>query len=282
MNRLPAVRFVRINHLAFGGKMIGSFVDPEWVFHYIASGRWDFQVNDRVYTVRPGQLVLLPKRLLHIVRSVSPRGGQHWVVHFTLPGPEPSLSGLPLVVGIPKTVRATVKERFRTMLREYRLREAHSQLRLNALMAELISLYLRCSRAGGRSVRANRPLWPQVEKALGYAQMRCMAPDIAVADLARAAGLSESHFRRIFHSYTGNTPKEYILNQRLDRAQGALLEGEMNCTQIAERCGFSSVHVFSKVFRRMRGISPRGWLKQAYGDPLWGAAVVRRRKSPVA
>jgi AraC-like DNA-binding protein len=266
MNRFPAVRFVRINHLAHGGKMIGSFVDPEWVFHYIASGRWSFQVYDRVYSVLPGQLVLLPKNLLHIVRSVSPRGGEHWVVHFTLPGPEPSLEGLPLVVGIPRTVRATVKGRFRAMLREYRQREAHAQLRLDALMAELLSLYLRGSNAGGRSVRANQPLWPQVEKALAYAQTQCLAPGLTVGDLARAAGLSESHFRRIFHAYTGNTPKEYVLNQKLERAQGALLEGDLNCTQIAELCGFSSLHVFSKVFRRIRGASPRGWLKLALDE----------------
>ncbi len=260
MNRLPEVRFVRINHLVGTDPQLGgAFVDPEWVFHYIASGRWVFQLMDRVYDVRPGNLVLLPPGLLHIVRPSSKGAREHHVVHFVINGPIPELAAAPFVVVTDRATQRIVERNFKTMLREQKEGLLHSELRIAGLMTELLALTVRQSANIVHPEPARLALWPQIEKALQHLQADYGNPELCVPILARRAGLSESHFRRSFHAITGHSPRDSILQHRIERAQSALLAGQVNCTQIAAQCGFSSVHVFSKTFRRITGHSPLLW-----------------------
>jgi len=261
MNRLPDVKVARINHFSARASSVeGAFVDPEWVFHDIAAGRWIFQLPDRAYEVGPGNLVLLPPGVLHIVRPVSAGPREHRVVHFLLPLPEPELLDAPHVVAIDRPTKAVVRAHFLTFLREQQSALPHSRLRQSALMADLLALYLRHAPRAVGAIASPLPLSANIERALRCVQARLGDTALGVRDLAAAAGLSPSHFRRIFSTYTGTSPKSYILRQRLERAQAALLGGAANCSLAADACGFSSVHAFSKAFRRQAGVSPKRWL----------------------
>ncbi|MFN8623138.1 MAG: helix-turn-helix domain-containing protein [Chloroflexota bacterium] len=79
------------------------------------------------------------------------------------------------------------------------------------------------------------------------------ARPVRVADLARAAAMSERSFLRRFRATTGTTPMEWLAHQRLTLAQ-QLLEGtDLPVEAIAERCGFGSAvtlrHRFGERFR---------------------------------
>ena len=57
----------------------------------------------------------------------------------------------------------------------------------------------------------------------------------------------------------------YIINVKIERAQKNMLSGNVNITEAAEEAGFSSVHVFSKTFKNLFGISPSEFLNQNCG-----------------
>jgi transcriptional regulator GlxA family with amidase domain len=74
--------------------------------------------------------------------------------------------------------------------------------------------------------------------------------------LARAAGLSVSHFNRLFLEWTGFTPMEYQRRQRITKARVLLGDAHLSIKEIAAQCGFDDPYHFSRVFRQLDGLSP--------------------------
>ena len=83
----------------------------------------------------------------------------------------------------------------------------------------------------------------------------------AIDDLARQAGLSEGHFRRLFRHLTGESPVQFILRKRMQRAAFYLSETKLPVSAIAGILGYRDVYFFSRQFKERTGRSPREWRK---------------------
>lgn len=92
------------------------------------------------------------------------------------------------------------------------------------------------------------------------------AEPLALADLARAAGLSEFHFLRLFTRVLGVAPHQYLLRTRLRHAARLLVEPRRTVTEIALEVGFNDLSNFVRTFRRAAGISPSGFRAAARGQ----------------
>lgn len=77
----------------------------------------------------------------------------------------------------------------------------------------------------------------------------------ALKKLPQKFGYSYSHISSFFSKSMGLSLKEYFLMSRHRRACELLRSG-MSVTAVAERMGYSSIHVFSKAFTAREGISP--------------------------
>lgn len=77
-----------------------------------------------------------------------------------------------------------------------------------------------------------------------------------VQDLARAWHLSPDHFSRLFKQHTGVSPRQFILDARLDLARRLLLFSSHTVTRIAQLAGFSDVYHFSRQFKAHTGRAP--------------------------
>lgn len=73
---------------------------------------------------------------------------------------------------------------------------------------------------------------------------------ITVAELARLAGISASHFSRTFRSSTGLPPYRYVTRRRLERARSWLAETDLPVAEIATRVGFSDQSHLTRMLRR--------------------------------
>jgi AraC family transcriptional regulator len=74
--------------------------------------------------------------------------------------------------------------------------------------------------------------------------------------LAAETGYSRSHFLRMFHATTGQTPHQYLLRMQVERAQKMLRKQGVSMIDIASACGFSSHSHMSRVFHQMLGVTP--------------------------
>ena len=79
---------------------------------------------------------------------------------------------------------------------------------------------------------------------------------IDVPDMAEACFLSESHFRRLFTSVTGESPKAYWRRRRLETAAKLLCESEQTVTEISFLCCFTNHSTFYREFLKHYGCNP--------------------------
>jgi AraC-like DNA-binding protein len=80
-----------------------------------------------------------------------------------------------------------------------------------------------------------------------------------VPALARAARLSPAHFSRKFHREFGQTPHQYLLHRRLERAAELLRNTDRTVADICFSVGLRSVGSFTSSFGRMFGVSPTAY-----------------------
>lgn len=79
-------------------------------------------------------------------------------------------------------------------------------------------------------------------------------------ELAKVSLFSKYHFHRIFNAITGETPFQFIQRIRIERS-AALLINKKNesITEIAYRCGFTDISIFSRNFKKRFNKSPKEW-----------------------
>lgn len=73
---------------------------------------------------------------------------------------------------------------------------------------------------------------------------------------------SKFHLLRLFKKYYGQTPKQYLIDKRIEQAKEALTKG----TSVTETCyniGFDSPSSFSTLFKSRIGLTPTEFQKRA-------------------
>jgi AraC-like DNA-binding protein len=86
-----------------------------------------------------------------------------------------------------------------------------------------------------------------------------VAEGISVEDLADACCLSKGAFLRGFKRSTGTTPRQWLLDRRVDRARTLLCNTRLSLVEIASVAGFCDQAHFSRVFSSRVGVSPGAW-----------------------
>lgn len=102
------------------------------------------------------------------------------------------------------------------------------------------------------------PLARHLLQAKDLADARYAEP-LSVEDLAAAAGLSKAHFSREFRRTFGESPHQYLLTRRLERAASLLRLTNRGVPEICFAVGWGSVGSFTTSFTRMYGRSPAGY-----------------------
>ena len=69
--------------------------------------------------------------------------------------------------------------------------------------------------------------------------------------------MSQYYFSKLFKLSTGTTPHQYVMRQRVERAQELLREGPTPLAQVATHVGFETQSHFTSVFRRLSGVTPK-------------------------
>ena len=80
-----------------------------------------------------------------------------------------------------------------------------------------------------------------------------------VTEVARAAHLSAAHFSREFKRAFGETPHQYLLTRRLERAAALLRNTDWSVTEICLGVGLKSLGSFTTSFTRTYGMSPTAY-----------------------
>ena len=86
-----------------------------------------------------------------------------------------------------------------------------------------------------------------------------MEDNLSLDEMAQSVGLSTAHFARMFRKSTGETPHQFVLRQRIERAKAMLRAPDVRVLDVAVACGFKTQQHFAQVFRDVCRVSPTAY-----------------------
>jgi len=89
--------------------------------------------------------------------------------------------------------------------------------------------------------------------------------NISMGDLAYMTCYSKDRFRHLFTEMFGISPKNYLMQLRLENAKELLVSTDYNCTEIARMCGFSDAGQMTKIMKNAFEKSPKELRKTKTG-----------------
>lgn len=85
-------------------------------------------------------------------------------------------------------------------------------------------------------------------------------PKLSNTELAEVCHISEVYFRKVFYETYKTTPKQFIVNIRINKAKSLLSEGRLKINAVAEQCGFTNQYHFCRIFKEKTGITPSEYI----------------------
>ncbi|MBQ8415931.1 MAG: AraC family transcriptional regulator [Clostridia bacterium] len=86
---------------------------------------------------------------------------------------------------------------------------------------------------------------------------------LSTKDLAEMVHLSEGYFCQLFREVTGRSAIDYLNRLRIDKAEQILEQTDVTVSEAAYCCGFEDANYFSRMFKKIKGVSPNGVRRSA-------------------
>ena len=133
-----------------------------------------------------------------------------------------------------------------------------------AIAAQLELLILEMARSRSRTAQAGNLSRTEIEIRNRLIDVRVQVHQHinrhwTVADMAQLAHLSPGYFATRYREFIGISPLDDLLSRRVDLAKRLLLQQDYEISVIADRCGFSDIYYFSRVFKQRVGTPPAAY-----------------------
>lgn len=145
---------------------------------------------------------------------------------------------------------------------------------LNGLFAEQLVALLYTHLMRAHSCGRETPAESRPGALAGWRLRRCLdylhdhlTGDVGLNELASAAGLSPVYFARQFKQAVGVSPHQYVIRQRVERAEALLARSDMPIAQVAIDCGFCDQEHLTRMLRKVSGTTPAAYRKATRVQP---------------
>ena len=106
------------------------------------------------------------------------------------------------------------------------------------------------------------PVHNVILPAIRYIESNYQNPRLSNTELAEKCNISEVYFRRVFAEAYKITPKQFIVDVRINKAKQLLSDGFFKVGAVAEQCGFSNQYHFCRLFKEKTGFTPTEYMKR--------------------
>ncbi|QDH21527.1 AraC family transcriptional regulator [Saccharibacillus brassicae] len=241
----------------------GPGLRDAYILHYIHRGRGVFRSEGREYALGPGQgFLILPDTLVHYEADPD----DPWVyVWFGLRGlhVRALLERAGLTAGSPVYTAAdgSPLESLYAGLLEVRERpggDLLAQAEIYRLLAALVA---------GAPASTARPLAPPRAREAHLSRAAAVIENgysrkLGAEDIASAVGLDRTYLSSLFKDAYGVPLQTFVLQYRMRRARELLRNHSLSVSDVARSVGYPDPFLFSKMFKRVCGVSPTAYREQ--------------------
>jgi AraC-like DNA-binding protein len=242
---------------------------PHFELIYILRGTRCLVIGGKTYRARRGDLMIFRPGDVHREYSGS-KTISYFVIRFH---PEelssarlefPQREQLGPVIPLPS--RERFLEIFGRMIDEKERAREGRDLLLGAYLVEFVVLLRRAvDEVMGR--RANGSVTPsspehRIRAAVETIQQN-LSGDLNLAELAKRSFMSVSHFSHVFKEAVGESPKNYLIKERIEKAKKLLAETAEPAQDIAHRLGYENSYFFYRQFKQRTGLTTAEFRRRA-------------------
>ncbi|SDZ63215.1 AraC-type DNA-binding protein [Evansella caseinilytica] len=240
----------------------GPAIREYYLIHYILSGKGIFKTEEATYKLKKGQgFFICPGHVTYYEADVDDPWEYYWVGFY---GHQAE--------AFVKEINLSVKAPIFTYENDNRLQQLFQQLisiettdtpgemRIHGLLYLILS-ELVCSdgRKQTPEKRVNKEVY--VNKVTDFIEMN-YAHQITVTQIADYVGLDRSYLGSLFKSSTNTSIQEYLINYRISKACSLLYNSDLSIGNISRSVGYEDPLLFSKIFKKYKGVSPKKFRNQ--------------------
>jgi len=238
------------------GHDYGPAVRDHYLIHYILEGQGVFEVGGRTHVLGQGQGFLICPGIVTYYRADEERPWSYAWVGFNGLLAESMLKQAGLTAAVP-VLRYDKDDQLNRCLeamiesKEYR---RGRDIRLTGLLYVMLSLLV--EQGPGEPDRPGNRVEAYARQVVDFIEMN-YASRISIADIAEFIGLDRSYLSSLFKKRMNASLQEYLIQFRVNKACELMTSGELTIGDIARSVGYEDPLLFSKIFKKLKGMSPR-------------------------
>ena len=209
---------------------------PYAALSFRVSGTGKFEIGTKRFTTKPGDVLFLPANIPYKVEySVS----ESIVVHF-------DRCNYSEVENICLENSSTINIGFENLLEVWNKKRSINQAK--SIIYDILD-----KMTNDQKISIDNTA---VANCVRYIDAHFCDPKVDIETMCDVAFISVSSLQRAFARYFGISPKQYLIQLRMNRALELLTENELSVKEISFVCGFTVEKYFSRAFKKRYGCSP--------------------------
>lgn len=237
------------------GFTTGERVIAHYQIQYIQDGCGIISVNREVYPVRKGMLCFWGPDMVHEIssdptQSLTILGVQFHLIRTWQPVHFVDFSGYPHALAV--HAQARVEALLLDIVKEYTGQRLYWEASTGALFKALLLLL---ARQTNLSVGEADAAWQTTELILKFIEDHYME-ELTNEAIAKQFHFHPAYVNKLVSKSTGLSLHQYLMNIRMNQAAEMLQSTFMSIQEIADAVGYSSIHYFSRVFKKKMGVTP--------------------------
>lgn len=249
---------------------------PQYEIYYLLFGDRNYFIQDRVYNVQKGDLILINSNVLH--KTVGGSSDLHERIliefdmsffdNFLINHNDPELLNIfnrdCNILRLDRSERKHVENCFFNVIQESKENLSKDNASITTLKVHFLELLVTINKIYDKTntIEFVHPseLHKKISEIIAYINLNYMY-DIGLDSVAEKFFISTAHLSRSFKKVTGFSFIEYLNNLRIKEAQKLLGETALSISEIGKKIGYQNSTHFDRVFKSITGSSPREYRK---------------------
>lgn len=232
--------------------------------YYLIDGKRRYVIEDEMYDVYPGDMILIPEMVTHKVWNSPDTQGDEYHSRYLL---TPKKEDIPEIFlpcfdthfyRLTETERRVIMNCFEDLQRNQKRDEYTDYYNQANLIKILHTLAKNKSSSKVKSNLARNDI--RMQEAATYIKEHC-SESITLEELAKKYSFTKEYFSTIFKETTGYGVSEYLNQMRIAKSISLLTTTSLSIIEISLQCGYNDSNYFSAVFKKIIGMPPQTFRK---------------------
>ena len=243
----------------------GPAARPNYVFHYIMSGKGIYKVGEQTFHLEKGQGFMIEPEMMTFYQADQKEPWTYFWVGFT--GKRASEYVGDLGINSEQLIfRSEKGEELKKIVLEmlkHNKMTIRNQYFLQSLLYAYFATLMEDVKVEGSHGENAESIY--IKRAIAFIQNNYHR-GIKVTDVVNYVCISRSYLHMLFQKSLDISPQEFLTKFRVSRARELLTVTELSIEEVAKSCGYQDVLVFSKMFKKVMGMPPSVFRKEHRKD----------------